>query len=370
MAPRKAKQKSIVEVPALITGFPGFLASHLFDELLTRQPQGAFHFLVQKRFLAAAEARANEIVSRHADFKGQVEFLVGDITDERLGLDDKQYNALAKTVGVVWHLAAIYDLSVPEALAYRVNVGGTNHVLDFCAACKSLMRFNYVSTCFVSGERNGTVFEDELDEGQAHHNHYESTKFWAEMEVQRRTPEIPTVVFRPAIIVGDSQTGETDKYDGPYFVLKMLRKFPDWLPFPVVGDGAARVNIVPIDFAAPAIAELGLDAQSTGKTYHVADSNPMPAREIVELALKLMDKAPSRGRVSGGVVRALLENEKLEETLGVPREVVRYFTHSVRYDSEQCQEALRDTDIWCPHLSTYLLALLDYVDRHPDPDSA
>lgn len=368
MAPRRKAERTIADSEALLTGFPGFLASFLVEELLRRQPAGIFHFLVQKRFAEVARARADEIAKRVPEFTGRFEFVIGDITDERLGLDDKAYKALAKSIGVVWHLAAIYDLSVPEELAYRVNVGGTNHVLDFCGECKHLVRFNYVSTCFVSGERNGTVFEDELDEGQSHHNHYESTKFWAEVEVQRRMADIPTAVFRPAIVVGHSRTGETDKYDGPYYLLKMLRKLPDWMGFPVIGDGESLVNIIPVDFAASAIAELGLAPDSTGETFHVADPNPMRARDIVALALELMGKAPSRGRLSPQLVRLFLETGKLDETIGVPREVVRYFTHAVRYDSQHCQQALAETDIRCPHLSMYLQALLDYVDHQPDKE--
>lgn len=324
--------------------------------------------LVQRRFVDAARTQADEIAARIGGFEGRFEVFAGDITDEKLGVDDKHYNALTKSVGMVWHLAAIYDLAVPELQAYRVNVGGTNHVLDFCEACKKFVRLNYVSTCFVSGERSGTVFEDELDAGQSHHNHYESTKFWAEVEVQRRMEDLPIAVFRPAIVVGHSRTGETAKYDGPYYLLRLLRRYPDWLPFPVIGDGEPLVNIAPVDFVATALAELGLAPESTGETFHLADSNPMRARDIVALALDLMDKAPSRGRVSPRVVQAFLASETLEESVGIPKQVVRYFTHSVRYDTAKTQEALAETEIWCPHLSTYLQVLLDYVDLHPEKE--
>lgn len=363
MARRKAK-KSLEDAEALITGFPGFLASFLLEELIRRQPAGVFHFLVQKKFRAQAEERATEIARKVGGFEGRFEFVVGDITDEKLGLGD-DYDTYTKSIGVVWHLAAVYDLAVPELQAYRINVGGTNHVLDFCDACKDFVRLNYVSTCFVSGERKGTVFEDELDEGQAHHNHYESTKFWAEVEVQRRMSELPITVFRPAIVVGHSRTGETDKYDGPYYLLKFLRKYPDWLPFPVVGDGAPLVNIIPVDFAAAAIAELGMRDTTTGETFHIADSNPMRARDIVTLALNLMNKAPSRGSVPPRLVGMFLESDSFEESVGIPKQVLRYFTHSVRYDTAACQEALAGTGVHCPHLSTYMQGLLDYVDLHP-----
>ena len=38
----------------------------------------------------------------------------------------------------------------------------------------------------------------------------------------RRMDRIPTTIYRPAIVVGDSRTGETQKFDGPYYVLRFI----------------------------------------------------------------------------------------------------------------------------------------------------
>ena len=365
---KRQKKVDLRKGAALITGFPGFLATYLLQELLAAQPKGNFHLLVERRMRDTAQARLDTILDR-VDFAGLITLIDGDITEQDLGIrDDKTLASLRKSVTVVWHLAAVYDLSVPELQAYRINVGGTNHVLDFCESCTRFGRLNYVSTCFVSGDRGGTVFEDELDEAQSHHNHYESTKFWAEIEIQKRAEVVPTAIFRPAIVVGHSQTGETDKYDGPYYLLKLLRKLPDWLPFPQIGNDKALINIVPVDFVAAAIAELGLRADTSGNTYHVADPHPMQASDIVDLALSLMEKAPSRGRLPPRLLGAVMESSTVEETVGIPRQVVRYFTHSVRYDTQACENALQDSDIRCPHLSTYLQVLIDYVDLHPEKE--
>ena len=359
---------SLRAADALITGFPGFLATCLAEELARRCEEVTLYLLVQPKFRGEAESRAAAIRRKIPDTTVSFEVIEGDITDERLGFDDELYDELAAKVGVVWHLAAIYDLAVAELQAYRVNVGGTNHILDFCAAAKSLLRLNYVSTCFVAGERQGTIFEDELDERQAHHNHYESTKFWAEVEVQRRQDELPIAILRPAIVVGDSRSGHTDKYDGPYYLLKLLRKYPDWLPFPQIGTGEALVNIAPVDFVAAAMAHIGLKAGCEGEAYHIADPNPMRAKDIVTLTLRLMEKSSSRGHVPPRLVRAFLENDRLEEAVGIPKQVVRYFTHDARYDTTRCEAALEESGLYCPHLSSYLQVLIDYVDQHPEKD--
>ena len=66
------------------------------------------------------------------------------------------------------------------------------------------------------------VYEHELVMGQEFKNHYESTKFQAEVWARDMMDRVPTTIVRPAIVVGDSQTGETQKFDGPYFILRTI----------------------------------------------------------------------------------------------------------------------------------------------------
>lgn len=351
---------------SFLTGFPGFLTSMLLRELVQALPEGTFHLLVEARFESLARQRVAALRDRYPKFEGELHLHVGDITAPRLGLSDETWSELTARVATVWHLAAIYNLAVPESLAYKVNVSGTIGVLDFCEACSKLERFNYISTCYVSGERTGLIFEDELDEGQGHNNHYESTKFWAEVEVQRRSHEIPTAIFRPSIVVGDSQTGETDKYDGPYYLFQVFKNLPSWMPVPNIGRGEAVVNIIPADFAARALAHIGLEEGHEGTVFQLADPNPMKARDIVALTLDLLGRKKAPGTVPPKLLDAALANRKVEEFMGVPREVVDYFNHEARYDTSNTLRALGDTEIRSPHLSSYLQTLMDYVDRHPD----
>ena len=358
--------QSDFEASAFLTGFPGFLTSMLLRELMSRQPSATFHLLVESRFEQLALERATQLTNRLPDFEGELNVVVGDITAPLLGLSEEQHDAITGEVGVVWHLAAIYNLAVPEALAYQVNVTGTVNVLNFCESCENLERLNYISTCYVSGERTGLVFEDELDEGQGHNNHYESTKFWAEVEVQRRSADIPTAIFRPSIVVGHSKTGETDKYDGPYYLFKVFKNLPSWVPIPNIGSGNAVVNIVPVDFATKSIAELGLTAGNEGMVFQIADPNPMRAQDIVGLTLDLLGRKKAPGKLPPRLLDVALSRESVEDFMGVPHEVVEYFSHQARYDTSNTLRSLQDTDIRCPHLSSYLQTLMDYVDRHPD----
>ena len=198
--------------------------------------------------LDAARAAAAEISEK------QIEIVAADISKPLLGLSRDDHDDLAARVELVFHLAAIYDLAVPVELAQRVNVDGTGNVLDLCAAAKKLERLVYVSTAYVSGMRTGSVYEHELVMGQQFKNFYESTKFQAEVWVRDRMDEIPTVILRPAIVVGDAETGETQKFDGPYYILRTIAQ-AERMHRPVVnfGRAGAPFNVVPVDFIVNAI---------------------------------------------------------------------------------------------------------------------
>ena len=356
----------LVAGDCLITGFPGFVARNLLRRLLLLQPEATFYLLVQRRLLSVARRSVEELEHENPTAQGRLKLLEGDITVDALGLEEAEYEDLTRRVRTIWHLAAIYDLAVPEQIAYQVNVGGTIGVLDFCQACDDLKRLNYISTCYVSGYRQGTIYEDELDEGQGHQNHYESTKFWAEVEVRRRADEIPTVILRPGIIVGDSRTGETDKYDGPYFIMKLIKRLPSWAPMINVGKGDALVNLIPIDFASDAMSFIGLKAKSEGQTYQIADPNPMQARDVVAVILSAMGRSPAVAALPAGFVDAALRREPIESIVGVPRQALAYFNHDARYDTQKTLSALEDTYIHCPHLSSYIQTLVDYFLNNPD----
>ncbi|MFU8803110.1 MAG: SDR family oxidoreductase [Bradymonadaceae bacterium] len=362
----KKSNKKAGKAQILITGFPGFLASRLVKELLEKDGEAHFSFLVIASMVPEASRRLEQIEARYPSFAGRWSVFTGDITDPLLGLTKAEYDKLVKKTTHVWHLAAIYDLAVGEEIAYRVNVMGTVHVLDFCQACAKLARLNYVSTCYVSGERKGTIYENELDEGQAHKNFYEATKFWAEVEVQRRMDDIPTVIFRPGITVGDSKTGETEKYDGPYYFFTVIHQLPRWLPIVNIGRGDALVNIVPIDFVARAMVHIGTKPDTDGKVYQIADPNPMRSRDIMALILSCMDRPRAFGRAPSGLVERTLGRDLVQKKIGIPQESLIYFNHDARYDSTNTQRALQDSDVRCPHLSTYMQTLVDYFLLHPD----
>ncbi len=351
-----------------LTGFPGFLSRHLVARLASQHPEDRFVFLVQEHLRGRAEGAVREQEERTPGFAERVQLVSGDITvGKDLGMSGQALEA-AREAEVVWHLAAVYNLAIDLPTAYTVNVLGTANVLDFCSGCANLKRFNYVSTCYVAGDRTGRVYENELDVGQGFKNHYESTKCWAELDVRRRMEDLPTSIYRPSIVVGDSRTGETDKYDGPYYMIRALLRVPRWVPVPYIGPGRAAVNVVPVDFVADAMAALSEDERAVGLTFHLADPSPHPARETLAEMARLTGHRMLPVELPARPVEWFARRGFVEELLQMPAETVAYMNHEVIFDTENTDRLLAGTGIACPDLFTYLPVLVDYVRRYPEKD--
>src|SRR3954453_3493496 len=234
---------------AFFTGFPGFIGKRLVRRLLSEDPELRVAAIVEESMVDRARKAAEGLGGR-----ARLDVMQGDIGERDLGLPAPDLDRLKQETTVAYHLAAIYNLAVPLKIAQRVNAEGTGNVLDLCAACKQLERLNYVSTAYVAGERRGVVYEHELAFGQDFKNHYESTKFQAELWVREMFDRVPTTVYRPAIVVGDSKTGETQKFDGPYFMLRTIAlSVQRHTPIAQFGDSSAPFNVVPVDFIVAAL---------------------------------------------------------------------------------------------------------------------
>jgi nucleoside-diphosphate-sugar epimerase len=355
-----------------MTGFPGFLGSALLPRLLARREGTRAVCVVQSRHLLTARKRLAEIENDAPHVRGRVDLVEGDITVPGLGM-----SALARgwldDVSEVWHLAAVYDLTVDEAIARRVNVTGTVHVLDLCATLPALRRLQYVSTCYVSGKYDGAFTEEMLDEGQTFLNHYESTKFEAEVLVRRTMGGgLPASIYRPGIVVGDSSTGETQKYDGPYFLASFLRRQPPVALVPAVGDAdSVVISLVPRDFVISAMDELSVLERTVGKTFALTDPEPPTVRELVDLFAGHLGKHVVWARLPLGFARTALGSVPgMERLLGIPAEGLDYFASRTTYPTTNTVAALAGTGLTCPPFASYADILLDYMAAHPEHTSA
>jgi thioester reductase-like protein len=351
----------------LFTGFPGFLGSRLLPRVLERSPELRAICLVQPKFLVLARQRVQELVIAHPSLEGRIDLAEGDITAPDLGLGSSR--ELRGGIEEIYHLAAVYNLGVSREVGMRVNVDGTRHMLDFAETCPNLRRFQYVSTCYVSGRYAGAFTEDDLDKGQVFNNYYEETKFLAEVEVQMRMAEgLPVTVYRPAIVVGDSRTGETQKFDGPYYVIRWLLRQPFVAVLPVVGDSKTyRANLVPQDFVLEAMAHLSGREDSAGEVYQLADPSPLTVDELIQVIGRATRRKVVRIPMMKFAAKALIDHVPgVYQLMQIPAPAVDYFAHPTHYTSFHTQRDLQGTGISCPPFATYVKRLVDFVRSHPE----
>jgi len=354
----------------LVTGFPGFLGSRLLPRILRRSPEARAACLVQPKFEGLAKERVQALEAADPGLAGRIDLVAGDLTSRGLGIEGG--DSLAAGVTEIWHLAAVYDLSVPLDVGLRVNVDGTRHVLRFAEGCPSLRRHHYVSTCYVSGRYCGPFHETDLDVGQRFNNFYEETKFLAEVEVaEARDGGMPTTVYRPAIVVGDSRTGDTQKFDGPYFLLQWLVRQPrDWALVPLVGDPTmVRFNMVPSDFVIDAIDHLSALDASAGRTYQLADPRPLTVDGLLDEMCRAVGKRGIRVPLPRRLTTwALGTIEPLARYVGIPADAVDYFVHPTHYDTAATDRDLAGSGIACPPVPDYLPTLVAFMTAHREAE--
>jgi thioester reductase-like protein len=346
----------------LFTGFPGFIGARLLPRLLELAPGTRFDCLVQERFLGLARDQIAALEAAHPHTRGRLGMVEGDITAAGLGLSSSDAQRLTRDVAAAWHLAAVYDLAVSREVGHRINVEGTRNVLAFAAGCRRFERLHYVSTAYVSGRASPVFRETDLDVGQACKNHYEETKFLAEVEVVYSG--LPATTYHPAIVVGDSRTGETGKFDGPYFILNAMERLPSPGVFMRIGSGVQPANLVPVDFVVEALARLGTSERSFGRTYHLTDPDPLSVVAVGRLLADALGKSFVFAPVPGFVARALFTPKLVQRFFGVPVEVLDYFEHDCRYDTTQASQDLGALGVECPRFGDYAGRLVEFYRAH------
>ena len=347
----------------LVTGFPGFIGKRLVRELLADDSEPQIACLVEPKMEEAAKEAAVELEANE-----RIEILPGDITDRRLGLSADDYERLTADTTAVFHLAAIYNLAVPFEIAQKVNVDGTGNIVEFCQNCERLERHNYVSTAYVAGTRKGVVYEHELIMGQWFKNHYESTKFQAEVWVRESMDKVPTAIYRPAIVVGDSQTGSTQKFDGPYYMLRAIGvSMKRGWPIAKYGRSKAPFNVVPVDFVVNGLLAGSKDDRAIGETFHLVDPEPTSSGEVFTLLSELYaNKKPSYTIPARPVALALRAKPIREMFEGIPAESIQYLNHPVRYDARRAADLLERNGLRLPRFPEYAETMVNFFREHED----
>jgi thioester reductase-like protein len=346
-----------------LTGFPGFIAERLVARLA--DPETRFYLLVQPAFVELAKQSIEKICGEKGTPLENFAIVRGDITSPDLGLSGEALEAVRGEVTDVFHLAAVYDLAVAKNIAYSVNLEGTRNVNYLAGSLPALRRYNYISTCYVAGKREGRVLETDLEHNAGFRNHYEETKYLAEVEVEKLKGELPVTIFRPSVVVGDSHTGETAKYDGIYYLIHYLRKAPKLLRLVNVGNKDVRLNLVPVDFVVEGIASLSEDDEAVGKTLALADPDPLATSELFDVIAENLSSRRSVITPPAALTEWSLMLPFTPSISGLPHAGVPYFFLSQTYDTAVAGELLAKHGVRCPNFRDYAANLIRFVNEHP-----
>ena len=162
-----------------------------------------------------------------------------------------------------------------------------------------IRKFHHVSTAYVCGLREGRILESDVDLGQTPGNVYEKTKLQAEMLVRSADFLDPPTIYRPSIIVGDSQTGYTTTYHGFYAPLKLAHTMVskvargstagDLLVAALGINRNDRKNFLPVDWVSAVISHIHGQPEFHGTSYHVTSPHPPLILEMASVMQEVVE---------------------------------------------------------------------------------
>ena len=237
-------------------------------------------------------------------------------------------------------------------------------VNEFVRTHPHIMRYMYFSTAYVAGTREGLLLETELIRPESFKNHYEETKFEAELLVEEIKEKVAVTIIRPGIVRGHSETGETIKFDGPYFFMNMIDRLK-WMPIiPYVGKSDAHINVVPIDYIIDASVYLSSDVHAAGRTVHLTDPSPHPVEEVYcAMVVELTGKKP-KGRLPHPLAEKGLASKRLQRILGVEVETLDYLTWNATFDTTIAEQLLKGSGIHCADFIQSIPAMTAFYNEN------
>lgn len=360
-----------------ITGGTGFIGRNFIDKLKERE--GDIYVLTRK----GSEHKFEDLQQRFGDGSDRLIPVTGDLAQARLGVDEAVISELKGKIQHFCHFAAIYDIAASLESQQTANIDGTRNAVELAAALDTGC-FHHVSSIAAGGLYQGTFREDMFEEAENYEHPYFSTKHDSE-GIVRNECQVPFRIYRPAMVVGNSKTGEIDKIDGAYYFFKSLQKIRNVLPpwFPLVGLEGGKFNIVPVDYVVDAMDHIAHMPNRDGDCFHLSDPEHHSMGQMMNIfataghAPKFSMRLDTRiFSFIPNIVRDTLANlppvkriiKTLLEDMGLPESVLMFMNYPTRYDNRETERALKGTGIVCPDLNDYAPVIWDYWERNLDPD--
>lgn len=361
-----------------VTGATGFIGKRLVKKLLERKG-AVVHFLIRRE----SADKVADLRSFWGVTAARAVPVFGDLTAKKLGVAAEDIKKLKGQIDHFYHLAAVYDLGADEDTQVAVNIEGTRNTVDLAKAIDA-GHFHHVSSIAAAGLYEGVFREDMFEEAEGLEHPYFQTKHESE-KIVRQDCKVPWTVYRPAMVVGDSTTGEMDKIDGPYYFFKLIQRLRQLLPpwMPTVGLEGGRVNIVPVDFVVNALNVISHQKDIAKKCYHLVDPVGYRVGDVLDIfsraahapRMNLFVNAALLGFIPKSVKKGLMAlapvrrvRNAVMKDLGLPEDMLTFVNYPTRFDCRETLAALKGSGVSCPNLKDYAWRLWDYWERNLDPE--
>ncbi|MEO7350709.1 MAG: SDR family oxidoreductase [Marmoricola sp.] len=372
-----------------VTGATGFIGRYLVQELLDNR-EGEIFALCREGSRGRLEALVEEWTANGGD-GSRVTPVIGDLGGPDLGLSHQWSTAHAGEIDHFFHLAAIYDMTASDEMNETMNVGGTRNAIALAGKLDAA-HFHQVSSVAASGDFSGVFDESMFDEGQRLPSAYHRTKFESE-KIVREEAEVPWRIYRPAVVVGHSETGAMDKIDGPYYFFPLFKRLRDTLPgwMPLIGVDLGDTNVVPVDYVAKAMDHIAHKPGLDGQAFHLVNPEPISTVDLVNtfaaaakapqfavpvdrsvtglLPTAFLPRALRPANILGAALRTPPVHLALSQTigrLGIPPEVLEHVSFPSVYASRSTEKALSGSGISVPDLESYASTLWSYWESMLD----
>ncbi len=361
-----------------VTGATGFIGKRLVKKLLARRGS-TVHFLLREE----SRGKVAELLAFWGVGKTRAVPVFGDLTGDKLGVVAADIQRLKGQIDHLYHLAAVYDLMADAEAQVSVNIDGTRSMVAFAHAIEA-GHVHHVSSIVAAGLYEGVFREDMFEEAEGLDHPYFMTKHESE-KIVRKECQQPWTVYRPAMVMGDSRTGEMDKIDGPYYFFKPIQRLrqilPPWLPS--IGLEGGRINIVPVDYVVAALDHISHHSRGSGHCFHLVDPVGYRVGDVLDIFSKaahapkmnlfinaallgFIPKSVRKGLMALAPVRRI--RSAVMKDLGLPDDILSFVNYPTRFDCRETEAALKGSGITCPNLHDYAWRLWDYWERHLDPD--
>ena len=334
----------------LVTGFPGRQpAVHLVRELARRD-----NYTICCVVPEARQHRAEELLAALPDdARERVSIWVGDPRSIDFGLSGDELAQLTERVEVIHHCASITDPAATDEEA-NGNIKAAAELLEFAESVPRLKRIVFWSSATVSGNREGFVREDELSDAMGFRNPTEKSLYECERMIRETADELPIVILRPALLVGDSRTGETDDLTGLYLLIRFLLSAPEDYRIPAPSQTGVRISAVPVDYAVRAALAISDDERARGRTFHIVDPKPVTVHTALRLFAEATGRPAPREHDPLNLATALMRAPGMQRFTHTTRAFLDHLKTDVIYDDRNAREILAGAGLTCPDLASYV----------------